>query len=119
MSEDSKGNVTKTPLAKWAYTVEEINPENSGIGVKIEYKDAAKKFVELTDDEYDALDIYYVNNVNKGKASIVINAKEANEEVNGHIFVGSKTASFSIVARNLADVKELIADIAGLVKSIL
>jgi len=109
-----------TKIAKVAYTGEEINPDNSDIGVKIEYKDpSTKKFVELTADEYAALDITYVNNVNKGKASIVINAAEANEVVNDHIFVGSKTATFSIVARDLAkDAPDFLTEMGNLLQSI-
>ena len=123
MTRDKDGNITgtgNTKIAKVAYTGEEINLDNSDISVKIEYKDpSTKKYGELTGDEYEALDITYMNNVNKGKASIVINAKEANEEVNGHIFVGSKTATFSITARNLAkEAPDFVSEMGSLLKSI-
>lgn len=55
-----------------------------------------KSYRELTQGEYAALAPYitYVNNVNKGKATVVVNG-------DGVLFTGSKSVAFSIAKRNL------------------
>lgn len=50
------------------------------------------KEAPISSDKYE---VRYVNNVNKGKATVVITAKDGSE------YAGSKTATFSIVSKNL------------------
>lgn len=61
----------------------------------IEVKDG-RKYRTISREEYAALAPYitYVNHVNKGTATVVING-------DGEIFAGSKTATFSIAKRNI------------------
>ena len=85
---------------KMEYTGVEIEPS-----VMIELKDAAK--TKLSPEDVKALidegklTVHYVNNVNKGKATIVING-------NGTDYVGSKTVTFSITTKNLKDTDILV-----------
>ena len=50
----------------------------------------------------DTYRVTYVNNVNKGKATVIVTGK-------GDSYVGSKTGIFSIVAWNIKNVKNLFA----------
>lgn len=55
-----------------------------------------RKYRELTQEEYAVLEPYitYVNNVNKGKATVVVNG-------DGALFTGSRSVTFTIAKRNL------------------
>ena len=84
---DENGN----KLSKAEYTGQAVTPQ-----IKVEYKDPATKTMKtLSADQYK---IQYQNNVNKGKATIVLTG-------NGIDTVGSKTATFNITSKNLSTVK--------------
>ena len=91
--------------AKMEYTGVAVKP-----GVMIEFKDAAK--TKLSPKEVDTLieqgklTVQYVNNVNKGKATIVINGDGVN-------YVGGKTVTFSITTKNLKNEANLLANLFG------
>ncbi|MCH5250582.1 MAG: chitobiase/beta-hexosaminidase C-terminal domain-containing protein [Lachnospiraceae bacterium] len=92
------------PTTKFAYTGEEVKPAK----IEITFKDKAKTKVELTlgdDGRYsnDDYEVQFVNNVNKGKATVIITAKDSNSNES----VGGKTATFSIVAKNLKNLTDL------------
>lgn len=83
---------------KLEYTGKEIEP-----GVMIEIKQgnvtlSPKNVKQLMDEE--KLTITYTNNIHKGKATMIING-------DGEIYVGSKTATFSITTKNIKDTKIL------------
>jgi hypothetical protein len=83
---DQYGNKT----AKLSYTGKEVTPS-----LKVEVK-SGKSYRTLTEEEISsALDIRYVNNINKGKATVVINAKADSG------YIGSRTASFNIVTKSI------------------
>lgn len=65
------------------------------VSLKIEVKDG-KKYREITPEEYQVLapHITYVNNVYKGKASVIINGDQGT-------FAGGKAVTFSIVSKNI------------------
>lgn len=80
---DEDGN----KMSKIAYTGEAVEPQ-----VKVEYKDTkTKKWEILPADQYE---VHYQNNVNKGKATVILVAKDTGT-------VGAKTATFNIVSRNV------------------
>lgn len=64
-------------------------------GLYIQIKDG-KSYREATGDEYAALapHITYVNNVNKGTATVIVNGDSEK-------FIGSKTATFAIVQKDI------------------
>ncbi|MCH5248503.1 MAG: chitobiase/beta-hexosaminidase C-terminal domain-containing protein [Lachnospiraceae bacterium] len=76
----------KTKATKFEYDGGEIKPGSVmvAIGKGNDVKDYA-----------DKCEIIYVNNVNKGKATVIIKPKEDSG------LIGGKTATFSIVARNI------------------
>ena len=88
---------TGKALGKQEYTGEEIKPE-----IKVMIGAA-----EVPEDTYT---FTYVNNVNKGKATIVITAVDDN--AGG--YAGSKAQNFSIVSRNLKNVADLFKKWLGL-----
>ncbi|MCH5248911.1 MAG: BspA family leucine-rich repeat surface protein [Lachnospiraceae bacterium] len=79
---DKTGNTVK----KASYTGTPITGEN--IGVVVTYK-IGKETVTLTEGEHYTVE--FINNVNKGKATVVITGKDDQTK-----YVGSKSASFSI-----------------------
>jgi hypothetical protein len=70
--------------------------------VLVEYKDG-NEWKTVPEEQYE---VTYTNNVEKGKATVVVNGT-------GTGFVGSKTAAFSITARN---VKGLADTLKGLIR---
>ncbi|MDE6699487.1 MAG: hypothetical protein K2K10_00505, partial [Acetatifactor sp.] len=50
--------------------------------------------------------VVYVNNKNKGKATVIITAAEDSTK-----YVGSKTAKFSIVAKSLKTLPDLMSNL--------
>ena len=80
-------------ITKMEYTGEEVTPY-----VKVEVKEG-KVWKVVPEDTYR---VTYVNNVNKGKATVIVTGK-------GDSYVGSKTGTFSIVAWNIKNVKNLFA----------
>lgn len=93
---DWSDSATKTN--KFEYTGKEIEPS-----VMIEIKQgnvtlSPKNVKQLMDEE--KLTITYTNNIHKGKATMIING-------DGEIYVGSKTATFSITTKNIKDTKIL------------
>ena len=70
-------------VTKLEYTGEEVEP----LEVKLEIRG-----VEVPESEYE---VVFVNNVNKGKATAIITAYDTSA------YGGSKTATYSIVSRNL------------------
>ena len=99
---------------KMEYTGVAIEP-----GVMIEIKNGKetttlypKDVEKLLKGQNPELTVQYVNNVNKGKATIVING-------DGENYVGSKTVTFSITTKNLKDteiLKNLFGDISRIIK---
>jgi hypothetical protein len=87
----SKLKITIDGGTKVNYTGNEIKP---ALTIKEPVKDGKKTVYKdiVESDYYKYFDIQYINNVNKGKATILINA------VPGSGYSGSKTLSFSIVA---------------------
>ncbi len=83
-------------LTKATYTGEEMEP-----AVKVEIKNG-KTWETIPADQYE---LTYVNNVHKGKATAIINAK-------GVQYVGGRTAAFSIVAQNLKNRSDLWGNLA-------
>ncbi|MCH5256197.1 MAG: Ig-like domain-containing protein [Lachnospiraceae bacterium] len=79
------------PIKKVEYTGEPIIRDN--IKVVVTYK-IGKQTVTLNEGE--DYTVTFVNNVNKGKATVVITGMP-----NQNKYIGSKTATFSIVANNL------------------
>jgi hypothetical protein len=75
---DEKGN----KLTNCSYTGYELTPK-----VKIEVKNG-KNYEEISEENFD---IQYINNINKGNATILLNA------IPGSGYIGSKTVTFSIV----------------------
>ncbi|MDE6700541.1 MAG: hypothetical protein K2K10_05960, partial [Acetatifactor sp.] len=94
--------------SKVEYTGEEVYPDS--IEIKID-KDTT---VTLTSENWDAdanISVEFVNNIVKGKASVIVSAKD------GGSYVGSKTANFNVVAQSLmnrTDIWTNIAKIFGL-----
>ena len=82
---DEKGNKT----TKAEYTGMEVEP-----AVKVEYK-VGKTYVTLV--EGTDYEVTYVNNVNRGKATVIITGT-------GSKYAGSKTTSFSIVAKKVLNI---------------
>lgn len=64
--------------------------------VVVEYK-IGKEYVKLTEGE--DYELIYMNNVNKGKAVLIVNG--TNTEHGGKAFAGSKQTTFSITAFNV------------------
>jgi uncharacterized repeat protein (TIGR02543 family) len=81
---DEEGKKTTTA----EYTGEEIGSETISVKLKI-----GKKYVDA--GKVAKCDIQYLNNVNTGKATIVINGDGVN-------IIGSKTASFKITAKKIS-----------------
>ncbi len=90
----AKAKITGTDgkaLKKVYYTGNEQKPE-----VKVWIKNGST-WEPVDADQYE---VSYTNNVNKGKATIVVNGT-------GDKYAGSKTAKFSIVAQSLKDLLDL------------
>lgn len=83
-------------ISKLEYTGKALKPS-----VKVEYK-IGKEYVTL--EEGTDYEVTYVNNVNKGKGSIVITGT-------GDKYVGSKTTTFTIVAKNVRNVVDFLKDL--------
>ena len=81
-------------VGKQEYTGEEIKPE-------------IKVMIGSTEVSSDAYEVAYVNNVNKGKATVIITAVDDNEGG----YAGSKAQNFSIVSRNLKNVVDFFKDL--------
>jgi hypothetical protein len=94
---DEKG----TKLTKAEYTGKEIEP-----AVVVEVKNG-KQWVTVPEISKGSTTanytVTYVNNVNKGKATVVVTGA-------GN-YVGSKTATFSIVAKNVKNLTDLMKDL--------
>jgi hypothetical protein len=85
--EDDEPEREFTTKTKWDYTGEEVEPD-----VKVVCNTICGNY-ELYPEDYE---VVYVNNVKKGKATVVIQAKEGSEK-----YVGGKTGTFSIVAQKV------------------
>ncbi len=88
---DAQGKKT----TKVEYTGEKLEP-----AVKVEYK-IKGKYETVGEENYS---VEYVNNVNKGRASIILTAE-------GEQYVGGKTVTFNIVAKNVRKVTDLFTDL--------
>ena len=84
-------DVSGSKLSKVEYTGDVLEPS-----VKVEVK-AGKSYVTVDPSLYK---VSYANNVNKGKATVIING-------NGTDTVGNKTTSFKIVPENMKNLKNL------------
>ena len=85
---------TGKALGKQEYTGEEIQPE-------------IKVMIGATEVPEDAYALTYVNNVNKGKATVIITAVDDNEGG----YAGSKAQNFNIASRNLKNVVDFFKDL--------
>jgi uncharacterized repeat protein (TIGR02543 family) len=101
----SKARITikdgQKKLTKTEYTGKEIEPT-----VVVEVKNGKKWDIvpEISEGSTTAnYTVTYVNNVNKGKATVVVTGA-------GN-YVGSKTATFSIVAKNVKNLTDLLKDL--------
>ena len=89
---DEKGN----KLSKAEYTGEEIEPK---VIVTI---GSGKNAVVVPESEYT---LSYIGNVNKGKGTVMVTGTGATN------YAGSKTATFSIVSRNVKNISDLFANL--------
>lgn len=86
---------------KLAYTGYQVKP-----AVRVEYK-IGKNWVEVDASKYE---VSYVNNLKRGVATIVISGNGTSEDGTG--YVGTKTATFTIVPGNMKSLfKNLLAPI--------
>ena len=85
----SKAKVTIVGGNKAEYTGEGVSPD-----IEIKYKSGKEWKTLSADDIGTYVTVTYINNVNKGKATVMING-------NGDRYVGSKTAIFNIVAKSM------------------
>lgn len=81
------------------YTGKELRPN-----IKVEYKDSTG-YVQISEEQYK---VSYVNNVQKGKATIVITGIGE--------YAGSKTANFTISQKNIKNMKDWLKDLFVLPK---
>ncbi len=101
----SKAKVKFTQKGKYSYTGLEVEPEKA-----VTLDEAKAQFtvslkvngteVVLDPEQYE---VAYMNNVNKGKATIVITGTGEAGTNNSYAFVGSKNATFSIVAQKVTN----------------
>ncbi len=85
----SKAKVTIVGGNKVEYTGEGVAPD-----IEIKYKsDSGWKTIDV-DDIGTYITVTYINNVNKGKATVMVNG-------NGDRYVGSKTATFNVVSKSM------------------
>jgi len=87
-----------TKLTKVEYTGKEVEP-----AVKVECK-VGKTWVMVPEEQYEVM---YSNNINKGTASVVVNAT-------GSECAGSKTAKFKIVSKDIKFLSDLLKDLFGI-----
>ena len=83
-------------VTKLEYTGKEVEPF-----VKVECREGNKYVTLVRDMDYK---VTYMNNVNKGKAAVIITGVNAR-------YAGSRTASFSIAAKNLKKVVDFFEDL--------
>ncbi len=83
-------------VTKLEYTGKEVEPF-----VKVECREGNKYVTLERDMDYK---VTYMNNVNKGKAAVIITGVNAR-------YAGSRTASFSIAAKNLKKVVDFFEDL--------
>ncbi len=83
-------------VTKLEYTGKEVEPF-----VKVECREGNKYVTLERDVDYK---VTYMNNVNKGKAAVIITGVNAR-------YAGSRTASFSIAAKNLKKVVDFFEDL--------
>lgn len=89
MIDISKAKVTFAGGNKAEYTGEKVTP-----AIEIRYK-SGKTWITVDPADIDAyFTVTYFNHVNKGRATVLVNAK-------GDKYAGSRTAAFSIVAKNI------------------
>ena len=86
---DAKGS----KLSKVEYTGEELKP-------------AVKVYIGTTEIPADQFEVSYINNVNKGKGTIVING--LNDK-----YAGGKAATFTIAARNMKAISDLFKKLSS------
>ncbi|MDE6663854.1 MAG: chitobiase/beta-hexosaminidase C-terminal domain-containing protein, partial [Lachnospiraceae bacterium] len=84
--------VANKKTTKVEYTGEEIEFDGTRYELKVNLG-TAKKPDYVLETEYD---VEYANNINKGKATIIITAKDTSET-----YLGSKTGTFSIIAQKV------------------
>lgn len=84
-------------ITKASYTGREIRPR-----VKVEVK-TGKNYVEVPSDQYR---VTYMNNIYKGKATVVITGT-------GAAYGGSRTATFQITAQNIKSIADLWKGLFG------
>lgn len=87
----------------------EINdPDIDGV-IVVEYKLDGKNYTKLKSGEDYSL--VYVNNVNKGKATLIVEG--TNDVHDGKKFIGSKKTTFNIGTKSVTDILKDIASLFG------
>ncbi len=96
-------------FTKMEYTGKELEPPT----VKVQCRKNGKgQYVDVPAELYE---VSYVNNVNKGTASVVVSANGTTFD--GEDCAGSKTVKFKIVAKNLKSLKDLLEKLFGFANS--
>lgn len=100
-------DLSKARITFWQDGKKMTKAEYTGLAiepvVKVEVKNG-KVWEEVPADAYR---VFYSNNINKGTASVTVTAQ-------GDSCVGSKTATFKIVAKNIKSLKDLLKDLFGM-----
>ena len=89
--------------------LDEEAPKQAYIQVTI---GSGKNAKVLTKDELSGLEIQYANNVNKGKATVILSAKDSDENFSGSVAANFNIKSGSVKAIQV--VEDTIASIFGL-----
>jgi hypothetical protein len=71
--------------------------------IKIEIK-SGNKYIPVENPE-TYFDIDYYNNINQGKATVVVKAKENLKNADGKAYIGSKSANFTITKKTITSKK--------------
>lgn len=100
---DNKGNKTDNgkKVSKVYYTGSEIRFDPTDATRQADLVVTINKKDYVGEDVYKYFNVEYVNNVNKGKATVIITAKEKLDDDKDGTFTGSKAGTFTIAPVNL------------------
>lgn len=100
---DNKGNKTDNgkKVSKVYYTGSEIRFDPTDATRQADLVVTINKKDYVGEDVYKYFNVEYVNNVNKGKATVIITAKEKLDDDKDGTFTGSKEGTFTIAPVNL------------------
>lgn len=85
-------------IKKLGYTGSPLTPD-----VEVTIKTKGKN-ITISPSQYD---IQWTNNINKGRATVVLTGNSKKATGSEYTFVGSKTATFTITAGNIKDINNL------------